>query len=71
VPATYIADGHHRAAAAFNVSKKRREEALVRGEQLTGEESLNFFMAIHYHESQLEIMDYNRVLKSLNGLSNE
>jgi len=53
------------------VSKKRRDEALARGEELTGEESLNFFMAIHYHESQLEIMDYNRVLKSLNGLTNE
>lgn len=38
---------------------------------MTGEEPFNFFMAIHYPESNLKILDYNRVLKSLNGISNE
>jgi uncharacterized protein (DUF1015 family) len=38
---------------------------------LTGEEPFNFFMAIHYPESNLKIMDYNRVLKTLNGMSSE
>jgi uncharacterized protein (DUF1015 family) len=69
IPCTYIADGHHRAASAFNVGKMRREAAASRGESLTGEEPFMFFMAIHYPESTLKILDYNRVLKSLNGLA--
>lgn len=71
IPCTYIADGHHRAASAFNVGKMRREKALAEGTQLSGEEPFNFFMAIHYPESNLKILDYNRVLKTLNGLSKE
>lgn len=69
IPCTYIADGHHRAASAYNVGKLRREAAHARGEQLTGEEPFLFFMSIIYPQSFLKIMDYNRVLKSLNGLS--
>lgn len=71
IPCTYIADGHHRAASAFNVGKMRREQAREKGTEVTGEEQFNFFMAIHYPESTLKILDYNRVLKNLNGMTNE
>lgn len=71
IPCTYIADGHHRAASAYNVGKLRREKAAQDGVELTGEEPFNFFMAIHYPESNLKIMDYNRVLKTLNDISKE
>lgn len=69
IPCTYIADGHHRAASAFNVGKLRRAKAAEEGSEISGEEPFNFFMAIHYPQSNLKIMDYNRVLKSLNELS--
>ena len=49
----------------------RREESLKKGLGVTGEESFNFFMSICYPADNLLIMDYNRVLKSLNGLSGE
>jgi len=68
---TYIADGHHRAASAFNVGKIRREKAAQEGQAISGEEPFNFFMAIHYPESNLRIMDYNRVLRTLNELTPE
>ena len=71
IPHTYIADGHHRAASAYNVGKKRRDQAIAEGIEVTGDEPFNFFMAIHYPESFLKIMDYNRVLKSLNDLTTE
>lgn len=47
------------------------EAVKAEGHEVTGEEPFNFFMAIHYPESNLKIMDYNRVLKSINGLSNQ
>jgi uncharacterized protein (DUF1015 family) len=47
----------------------RREAAKANGTELTGEEPFNYFMAIHYPETNLKILDYNRVLKSLNGKS--
>jgi uncharacterized protein (DUF1015 family) len=47
----------------------RREAAKANGIELTGEEPFNYFMAIHYPETNLKILDYNRVLKSLNGKS--
>ncbi|MDR1683875.1 MAG: DUF1015 domain-containing protein, partial [Elusimicrobiota bacterium] len=65
--ALYIADGHHRAASAFNVSRERK--AANAGH--TGEESYNFFLAVVFPAQQLYIMDYNRVVKDLNGLSKE
>lgn len=71
LPCTYIADGHHRAASAFNVGKMRREKATTEGKEVSGEEPFNFFMAIHYPESNLKILDYNRVLKTLNDISKE
>lgn len=68
---TYIADGHHRTAAAYNLGKKRRQRAIEKGINISGEEDFNYFMAIHYPSRRLKIMDYNRVIKSLNGLSSE
>lgn len=62
---TYVADGHHRTAAAALVGKERRDE----NPNHTGKEEYNFFLAVHFPDNQLQIMDYNRVVKDLNGLS--
>jgi uncharacterized protein (DUF1015 family) len=69
VPCTYVADGHHRSAAAYNVGKLRMIRALDKGMKITGEEDFNYFMTIVYPSDNLRIMDYNRVLKDTNGLS--
>lgn len=61
----YIADGHHRAASAVKVGKMRREQ----NPDYTGEEEFNFFLAVLFPTDELEIMDYNRVISDLNGLS--
>ena len=63
----YIADGHHRCASAVKVGLKRREE----NPGYTGEEEFNFFLSVLFPDEQLMIMDYNRVVKDLNGLTNE
>lgn len=63
----YIADGHHRAASAVKVGLKRREQ----NPSFNGEEEFNFFLAVAFPASELAIMDYNRVLKDLNGLTSE
>ena len=63
----YIADGHHRAASAVKVGKKRREQ----NPDYTGEEEFNFFLAVLFPRNELEIMDYNRVMKDLNGNTSE
>ena len=65
VQAFYIADGHHRTAAAVRVMEERRALNPVH----TGEEEYNFFMAVCFPESQLHIMDYNRVVRDLAGLT--
>jgi uncharacterized protein (DUF1015 family) len=62
---TYVADGHHRTAAAALVGKERRDK----NPNHTGKEEYNFFLAVHFPDNQLQIMDYNRVIKDLNGLS--
>lgn len=67
VPATYIADGHHRAASSAKVGKALREE---KGDY-TGDEPFNYFLSVLFPASQLNIIDYNRVVKDLNGLSDE
>ncbi|MGC6173660.1 DUF1015 domain-containing protein [Lacrimispora sp. 38-1] len=67
IPATYIADGHHRAASAVKVGLKRRKETL----EYTGEEEFNFFLSVLFPDDQLMILPYNRVVKDLNGLSRE
>jgi uncharacterized protein (DUF1015 family) len=64
VPCTYIADGHHRAASAAKVCKEMREN----GYSVNGEESFNYFLTCIFPASQLKIMDYNRVVKDLNGM---
>jgi uncharacterized protein (DUF1015 family) len=64
---TYVADGHHRTAAAAHVGKERAEN----NPGHTGDEEYNFFMAVHFPASQLRIIDYNRVIKDLNGYSKE
>ncbi len=63
----YIADGHHRCASAVKVGQKRREA----NPDYTGNEEFNFFLAVAFPEDELEIMDYNRVMKDLNGYSEE
>lgn len=68
---TYIADGHHRAASAFNVGVLRKELCVSSGQQPAGTEDFNFFLSILYPHNQLRIFDYNRVLKGLNGKSPE
>jgi len=67
VPCTYVADGHHRTAAAAGMSA----EFSAKNPNHTGEEAYNFFMAVHFPDNQLQIIDYNRVVKDLNGLSAE
>jgi uncharacterized protein (DUF1015 family) len=65
MPAVYVADGHHRTAAAALVGKEKREA----NPNHTGNEEYNFFLAVHFPDNQLTIIDYNRVVKDLNGLS--
>lgn len=65
VPYTYVADGHHRTAAAAIVGKERRAQ----NPNHTGNEEYNFFMSVHFPDNQLKIIDYNRVIKDLNGLT--
>ena len=67
VPALYVADGHHRTAAAARVGQMRKEDNYDH----TGEEEYNFFMAVLFSDDQLKIFDYNRVVRDLNGLSQE
>ncbi len=67
VPATYIADGHHRAASGAKVCQEMRDKGL----SVTGEEPFNYFITCIFPESELEILDYNRVVKDLNGKTPE
>jgi len=63
MPATYVADGHHRSAAAALVAADLRRENSTH----SGEEAYNYFLAVHFPDNQLTILDYNRVVKDLNG----
>lgn len=65
IPATYVADGHHRTAAAALVGNEKR----LANPAHTGNEEYNFFLAVHFPDNQLTIIDYNRVITDLNGLS--
>lgn len=65
VPYTYVADGHHRTAAAALVGKEKREN----NPSHNGTEEYNFFLAVHFPADQLQIIDYNRTIKDLNGLT--
>ena len=63
----YVADGHHRSASAARFGAKKRKE----NSNHTGKENYNYFLAVLFPSSQLYIMDYNRIVKDLNALSNE
>ena len=65
VPNTYVADGHHRTAAAALVGKEKREN----NPRHKGNEEYNFFLAVHFPDNQLKILDYNRTVRDLNGLT--
>jgi uncharacterized protein (DUF1015 family) len=67
ITSIYIADGHHRCASAMKVGQKRRSQY----PDYTGEEEFNFFLSVLFPDEELRIMDYNRVLKELNGLSED
>ncbi len=67
IPATYIADGHHRAASAVKVGLKRRAE----NPGYTGEEPFNYFLSVLFPDEELMIMDYNRVVRDLGGMTEE
>jgi len=67
IPAIYIADGHHRTAAAALIGNEKKNN----NPNHVGDEEYNFFLAVHFPDDQLRIMDYNRVVKDLNGLSPE
>jgi uncharacterized protein (DUF1015 family) len=65
VPYTYVADGHHRTAAAALVGKEKMEN----NPSHSGTEEYNYFLAVHFPDNQLRIMDYNRTVRDLNGLT--
>ena len=67
IPALYIADGHHRSAAAALVGAEKAKN----NPNHTGDEEYNYFMAVCFPDSQLTIIDYNRVVTDLNGLTPE
>jgi uncharacterized protein (DUF1015 family) len=67
MPTMYIADGHHRSAAAALVGAEKQKQ----NPNHTGKEEYNYFMAVCFQASQLTILDYNRVVKDLNGLTSE
>ncbi|MBR2400372.1 MAG: DUF1015 domain-containing protein [Tidjanibacter sp.] len=67
IPALYVADGHHRTAAAAGVGKERMNA----NPNHTGTEEYCYFLAVIFPDAQLNIIDYNRVVKDLNGLSKE
>ena len=67
IPSLYIADGHHRSAAAALVGMEKR----VQNPHHTGTEEYNYFMAVCFPDNQLNIIDYNRLVKDLNGLTDE
>lgn len=67
IPYLYIADGHHRTAAAAHVG----EEKAKADPNHTGKEEYNYLLAVCFPESHLKVMDYNRVVKDLNGLADE
>lgn len=67
IPAMYIADGHHRSAAAALVGNEKK----LQNPHHTGNEEYNYFLAVCFPDNQLNIIDYNRVVKDLNGLTDE
>ncbi|MDD2715383.1 MAG: DUF1015 family protein [Candidatus Wallbacteria bacterium] len=67
IPRLYVADGHHRSASAARVGAEQRKEH----SGYSGKEEFNFFLAVYFPHNQLRILDYNRVVKDLNGVTEE
>jgi uncharacterized protein (DUF1015 family) len=67
VPFTYVADGHHRTAAAALVGNEKKKN----NPKHNGSEEYNYFLAVHFPDNQLTIIDYNRLVKDLNGMSDQ
>ncbi len=67
IPYTYVADGHHRTAAAALVGNEKKQN----NPNHTGAEEYNYFLAVHFPDNQLSIIDYNRLVKDLNGLTSK
>jgi len=67
IPELYVADGHHRSAAGSRIRDLRRAD----NPEHTGEEAYNYFLSVIFPDNQMLIMDYNRILRDLNGLSSE
>ncbi len=67
IPALYVADGHHRTAAAARVGLEKKKN----NPNHTGKEEYNYFLAVIFPDNQLKIIDYNRVVKDLNGLTTQ
>jgi uncharacterized protein (DUF1015 family) len=67
IPYTYVADGHHRTAAAAMVGNEKK----MANPGHDGSEEYNYFLAVHFPDNQLTIIDYNRLVKDLNGLGKE
>ena len=65
IPAMYIADGHHRSAAAALVGNEKK----LQNPNHTGNEEYNYFLAVCFPDNQLHVMDYNRVVRDLNGMT--
>lgn len=68
---SYIADGHHRSASAFRVGEMKIKEAIAAGKNVTGDESFCLFLAVLFPANQLKILEYNRIVKDLNGLTED
>ena len=69
MPALYIADGHHRSASASRICAARKAASLAKGAGHTGAEPYNYFLSVIFPHHQMRILDYNRVIKDMNGLS--
>lgn len=67
VPCLYVADGHHRSAAAMRIKQKRQKA----NPDHCGDEAYNFFLTVVFPHDQMQILDYNRVIKDLNGLAKD
>lgn len=67
IPSMYIADGHHRSAAAALVGNEKK----LQNPHHTGKEEYNYFLAVCFPDNQLNIIDYNRLVRDLNGLTDE
>jgi uncharacterized protein (DUF1015 family) len=67
LPVTYVADGHHRTAAAALVGNEKR----MNNPNHKGDEEYNYFLAVHFPDNQLTIIDYNRVVTDLNGMTKQ